>query len=1129
MIGVTVINKRNYIPGKNEAIIQEPAGTVTVNTNQYFVLDEYFKFDISDVIIYAGASKTLVDPIDYDLIVDQKYTDSEIGFSDKTLYSMIKFTNAVYDGEPFFVSGLNFGTMVDNEAVWAFIMNLLNPAYVDFDPQSSAPPFLVAREWFDEFAQTMKVYNDKGIDMQMCRTISSRFTAEEDILKGETLYASQLVGPLVYGVKKASSATYNENWVVGMAANDALTGEVCEFMQQGFITQIDTTGYEESTPLYFSPTRGALSNSRPGYPSEPIIMGASLYSHVTEGVLGVNMGRDQYDYEFGATVLERPEIIITSDGVTIYAEVYNLEDPLRDLPVQMSGEIRAVNTTSGGGTVQPGAARVQLLPGAVDSAQEQMIYADFTGETAVVKTIAAGAFPPPPYARIGDVSVLDAARTQADAPLMHRRSSNCKADQGTGAISRIFERLSQIPPEYSSGVIPTATTDGTDMQLSVIAGKVWQTRLQDFPALSVDTSGIYVANGPGGAGLAKYSKYTSLSDLMGYTSANEARDTSSTGNLFIFACVNKATGECKLFANLPRSLGATSTGEGLSIYKDENRTTITSAPQELRQTAFAVCRIPFRLNGGNYQFLDSSGNATNSGAFIDVMLGELMGGGAGAGSGGDVAIQSLLQTLVVGNDAGGVQIKNMADGIDPQDAVTFTQLDSQSSQGALGNLNRANGSGGFEATGLSLYKNVTTRAIVSEAELDLVSGESTSIRFGEWNNTQQQPVFSAVARYYGGLFYADNSVITNGSNENTCLTKGYVDDTFLKISNLNLQQVLAADNDAGAQQIKNMADGIDPQDAVSLSQLVAINLQQVLAADNDAGAQQIKNMADGIDPQDAVSLSQLVAKNSEGQSGIVQLSDGNGDFKGAIASATEFITMADSGGNLMEIKAHSSTLELTADFGIRINTDSILSGTGKDVEFFWGNTPAMSLVNTVTHSYLNIERGDQLTYVPQPKEVLTKEYSDSIYLTIDDGVVSGLSTSDDIATVLSDGKNLSSVEATLDLMQSNKSYTNSTLTTGWAEISAGSTLRYRIEGNGDLTIQGYVTYSAGALGNFFTIGTGFPSGTWGGGLCSVKQGSTYSTVYALISSNVFQVLDSSLLGQTTVESVSIAAVFPVIK
>jgi len=78
----------------------------------------------------------------------------------------------------------------------------------------------------------------------------------------------------------------------------------------------------------------------------------------------------------------------------------------------------------------------------------------------------------------------------------------------------------------------------------------------------------------------------------------------------------------------------------------------------------------------------------------------------------------------------------------------------------------------------------------------------------------------------------------------------------------NLDQVLTVGNNAGAKKIVNLADGTNPQDAVTLSQLEAVGtptLSEVLTAGNLGGAKQIKQIADGTSDTDAATVGQLNA------------------------------------------------------------------------------------------------------------------------------------------------------------------------------------------------------------------------------------------------------------------------------
>ena len=85
----------------------------------------------------------------------------------------------------------------------------------------------------------------------------------------------------------------------------------------------------------------------------------------------------------------------------------------------------------------------------------------------------------------------------------------------------------------------------------------------------------------------------------------------------------------------------------------------------------------------------------------------------------------------------------------------------------------------------------------------------------------------------------------------------------------NLEAVLAENNSAGQQQIKNLLDPTDAQDAVTKSYVDSENTVQsisnILANGNDANGQQIKQLSDPTDAQDAATKSYVDAlSNTQG-------------------------------------------------------------------------------------------------------------------------------------------------------------------------------------------------------------------------------------------------------------------------
>jgi hypothetical protein len=118
---MATIEKRNYIQGDTEAILNQDIGQFVINTESYIKLDGYFKFLFANPIIkLKSTSAVLTLNTDYTLVTDTRYTakEAETGGTGFTVYAQIKIINATYAGVDLTFSGDNFGTYTDNEAVW---------------------------------------------------------------------------------------------------------------------------------------------------------------------------------------------------------------------------------------------------------------------------------------------------------------------------------------------------------------------------------------------------------------------------------------------------------------------------------------------------------------------------------------------------------------------------------------------------------------------------------------------------------------------------------------------------------------------------------------------------------------------------------------------------------------------------------------------------------------------------------------------------------------------------------------------------------------------------------------------------------------------------------------------------
>jgi hypothetical protein len=118
---MATIEKRNYIQGNTETILNQDIGKFVINTESYIKLDGYFKFLFANPIIkLKSTSAVLTLNTDYTLVTDTRYTakEAETGGTGFTVYAQIKIINATYAGVDLTFSGDNFGSYTDNEAVY---------------------------------------------------------------------------------------------------------------------------------------------------------------------------------------------------------------------------------------------------------------------------------------------------------------------------------------------------------------------------------------------------------------------------------------------------------------------------------------------------------------------------------------------------------------------------------------------------------------------------------------------------------------------------------------------------------------------------------------------------------------------------------------------------------------------------------------------------------------------------------------------------------------------------------------------------------------------------------------------------------------------------------------------------
>ena len=549
---------------------------------------------------------------------------------------------------------------------------------VDFTPQSEALSHKEGRVYYDEASRSLVYYNDKTeVTMNIGRELWMRGVnnTAEDILNGQVVYADTASGGLP-SFNLADADAYDKQVVMGVATMDIPAGEEGEITSFGAVNDFDTSHLTEGAEIYLSTTPGILTSDRPSFPAKAVMVGGCTVSDATNGSVFVIIKEDNYPYQFDGCIVEKQdtEVRVEADN-KVYMYVEKLGGG--DLPVQLESAVHLLDCTTVkgyAGLPTETRARVELVQGTATVPQYNNIHIELVGGVAELHNTTS--YPTVPFAPISQTTIRDYATVTTEGPDANRRVTSSINHDGRGRISYLIERWQQESPKWSSGVTPTATiTDlATDiMDFSSLAGVVYQTHRQTMPALQVSVDGITVANGPGGAGIAPFTKVTNLLDICGYTSVDEARNTNSRGHIVIFGLVNKETSECKLMVNLPNALYS---GNDAQAFNDYNGTAVNSVEKDLSYTAFLIARIQYDIsNADSVRFIDSSGSTTTDGSEIVNLLGTpigIVGGGAGSASS---FIPTLAQVLAEGNDAGATQIKNIADATDPQDATPYSQVE----------------------------------------------------------------------------------------------------------------------------------------------------------------------------------------------------------------------------------------------------------------------------------------------------------------------------------------------------------------------------------------------------------------------------------------------------------------------
>lgn len=333
-----------------------------------------------------------------------------------------------------------------------------------------------------------------------------------------------------------------------------------------------------------------------------------------------NIGMANFDADFTSMTgiidglfFEKVDFVVVDDtGLQLDVEAMGGGD----LHAWINGEKTTLDCTTGAGV--GGKARLALTAGAdANNPVSNYVYLTTSGGTASLNK--STAFPSGAFGWIGHILVPDATTWATTGAYTIQRTTESFLNDSRGALSHEREKIRAMGGTYISGVSQTLniTTNGgsaDNVHLATTQGVVKQMHDQTFPAFT--TGPYYYGNGP--------NQFERITDV------NAALSTSTGGSLSgkrfnhtFWGSVNKTTGDCKIFLNLPTG----HYNKDSKAIADEDNTADQSIPPAMRGTAFLIARVAMRHTTAD------SGTWTELGVFS--LLGAPL--GAQAGGAGSVA------------------------------------------------------------------------------------------------------------------------------------------------------------------------------------------------------------------------------------------------------------------------------------------------------------------------------------------------------------------------------------------------------------------------------------------------------------------------------------------------------------
>jgi len=177
--------------------------------------------------------------------------------------------------------------------VFSTAPTLNNPTISNYQAYtaSSAPTYTAGLVWYDSSTSALAYYNNTtnnvlhiGQELQQ----QVRNSTGSTITKGSIVYISGATGQ-IGNITLAQANAYTSSQVIGVANQDIPNNTNGWVVTQGTITNFNTSGLTEGSPVYLSATTaGAFTSTEPNTPNYAVHMGVCLYSNINNGKIYIN-------------------------------------------------------------------------------------------------------------------------------------------------------------------------------------------------------------------------------------------------------------------------------------------------------------------------------------------------------------------------------------------------------------------------------------------------------------------------------------------------------------------------------------------------------------------------------------------------------------------------------------------------------------------------------------------------------------------------------------------------------------------------------------------------------------------------------------------------------------------------